>query len=287
MLSIIALDRHRPMTVEGGVPGGALTAVATDAAEATPEQPEVTATPTTVGSRVLASLDANTAVRASVTTCPTPTSIEVTADGGATWEAFTADRIAAVQRITVGADAFIGMLGLAVEGCTPTFERSFVGGAAWEAAPGEAASSWYVDASNRGVLHTPTGDRSAPCAAAVQIAVVDQLAAGVLCDDGTLHATADAGVNWMPPISMPGAGAIAAGGSGYLVVDLHPDECAGARLIEVSIAVGGLSHGAAGACLTATAAAGEVAISTAADGTTWLWAGDALGRTDDGGTTWL
>ncbi len=212
--------------------------------------------------------------------------VEVTADAGATWEAFEAPAVSAVQRVSAGADAFVSLIGLSVEGCAPAYERSFSGGAAWEAAPDELAASWFVDPANRAGLHAPSGDRAAPCGAVVQLAVIDENSAAVLCEDGAIHATVDGGVGWLPPASVPGVSAITADAASYRVAVLNQNGCTGAQIIELPVTEAGFAPGAPGACLVATAAAGDVALA-AGENVTWLWAGDALARSENGGATWL
>ncbi|MFC9558816.1 hypothetical protein [Agromyces sp. NPDC056965] len=283
VLSVVALNRNRPVAGAGATPPDTAPVAATeDVASEAPTD----VVPTVVANRVLTAADANEAVRAAVTACPEPTTVEVTSDGGASWEAFVAPGIASAQRITIGDEAFIGVIGLAVEGCTPTFERSFVGGAAWETAAEEVGSAWYVDPADRAVVHSPSGAHPAPCATVVQLAVGGDTLAAVLCDDGSVHATVDGAGSWLPPVAVPGAAAIAAGGAGYRVAVLNEGDCAGAQLVEIALTDAGLDAGAPGACLATTVAAGGAAVATGESGTTWLWAGDALGRTDDGGATW-
>ena len=285
VLAVVALNQNRSVSGAGSTPGAGAPGEPETTQAVVTEEPAVV--PTVVPGRVLAALDASSAVRASVTTCPEATNVEVTSDGGASWEPFAAEGIASVQRVTAGAGAFIGLIGLAVEGCGLTFERSFTAGVGWEAAPDELASSWFVDPADRTVVHSPAGDRVAPCRTAVQVAVVDENVAAVLCEDGFVHATVDAAASWLPPASVPGAGAITTGGTGYRVAVLNQGDCVGAQLVEVSVTEAGSEGGAVGACLQATVAPGEVAIATGDEGTMWLWAGDVLGRTVDGGGTWL
>ncbi|MGH3704187.1 MAG: hypothetical protein ACRDT9_06115, partial [Agromyces sp.] len=200
VLSVVALNRHRPVAGAGATPRDTAPVAATEeAASEAPTDP----VPTVMASRVLTAADANGAVRATVTTCPEPTTVEVTSDGGASWESFVAPGVASAQRITVGDDAFIGVIGLAVDGCAPTFERSFVGGAAWETAAEEVASAWYVDPVDRALIHSPNGAHPAPCGAVVQLAVAGDTLAAVLCDDGTVHATVDGAGSWLPPAAVP------------------------------------------------------------------------------------
>ena len=55
----------------------------------------------------------------------------------------------------------------------------------------------------------------------------------------------------------------------------------------MTIADGATQVGAVGGCLDAAVPVGNVAIDDAVDGTTWVWAGDRIGRSPDGGASWL
>lgn len=286
-LSLLALNQNRLIPEAGSTPGASQPAA--DLAQSAAETEAATPTPAMVvtPSRMMAAIDADSAVRTVATACPTPSTIETTDDAGASWQSFEASGVAAVQRIFADAEAFIALIGLATEGCAPAFLQSFTGGEAWEPAPDELAASWFVDPANRTSVHAPAADRTAPCAAAVQVAVVDESSAAVLCDDGSVHATVDAGASWLPPATVPGVAAVSVGADGYRVAVVNQNGCVGAQLIGIGVASAGLALGSAGGCLPAAVGPGEAALASADDGTTWLWAGDALARSQDGGATWL
>lgn len=289
-LSFFALTQHGPVADAGSTPGA--TQPPADVAELPAESAAPAAVPApapqtvAVPNRVMAVIDADSAVRAGSTACPAPSTIETTDDAGATWSAAEAADVSTVQRITAGSDAFVALIGLAVEGCTPTYERSFTAGDAWQPAPEELAASWFVDPANRAGVHAPLGDRQAPCTVVVQVAVIDENSAAVLCDDASVHATVDAGATWLPPAAVPGAAAIGADGAGYRVAVLNHDGCVGAQVVGVEVGAEGLAAGASGACFPVAVAAGDVAVASA-DQVVWLWAGDGLARSGDGGATWL
>ena len=285
VLVLVALTQNRSVPDAGATPGATpppAEPAAADAGEATTIAPVSLVVPT----RVIAALDAASAVRAHSTACPAPSTIEATSDSGATWQPSEVGTIAGVQRIVVDADAFVSLIGLGVAGCAPAYERSFTGGTAWESAPDELGASWFVDPANRAGIHAPAGDVAAPCAAAVQVAVTDEISAGVLCDDGSVHATVDGGASWTSSAPVPGAAAIGAGGEGYRVAVIDQNGCVGAQVVDVTVADGAAQVGAPGACLEARVPAGGVAVDTGGDGSVWVWAGDRIGRSADGGISW-
>ena len=204
---------------------------------------------------------------------------------GGTWEPFAAPKMSTVQRVTVDSDAFIALIGLATEGCAPSYERSFSGRRVG-VRPRRALGVVVRRSPNRAGLHAPAGDRPAPCGTVVQLAVIDESSAAVLCDDASVYATVDAGQGWMPPVSVPGASAISASGAGYRLVVVNQNECVGAHVVEIVVTDADLRLTAPGSCLPAAIAPGETALAVGED-VTWLWAGNAFARSEDGGATWL
>ncbi|WP_133411763.1 hypothetical protein [Agromyces badenianii] len=287
-LTFVALTQNRSVPGAGTTPGSSPSATPEATRSEPPSAtPAPVARPLAVPGRLIDAIDASSAVRAGATACPEPTTIEVTSDGGATWETAEPAPVSEVQRVAAGDDAFVDLIGLGVEGCAPAYERSFTSGDAWQPVPEELDASWFVDPSNRAGVHAPAGDLSAPCGVVVQLAVIDANAAAVLCEDGSVHATSDGGASWRSAAPVVGAAAIGTNGTVYRVAVVDQNGCVGAQLVELTAGDAGLVPGAAGACLAATVGAGEVAVDSVVGGATWLWAGDALGRSEDGGVSWL
>ncbi|MFE5672278.1 hypothetical protein ACFQ58_11815 [Agromyces sp. NPDC056523] len=289
----LALSVNRVVPEAGATPGAV--APPTESLEPAPSA-EPSAEPTApspapagVGaSRVLTAIDASSAIRATASTCPEPTTVEVTTDGGATWAPIAAATVSAAQWVGWDGEAFVSVLGLAAEGCGPVYEQSWTSGAEWESAPGELAASWYVDPANPATLLTPAGELSAPCGAVEQLAAVDADSAALLCTDDTVHATIDGGATWLAAAGpLIGAAAISAAADGYHVVLVDQGGCVGAQLATVTLAAGVAQVGVAGGCLDAAVPAGAVAVGIGDDGSMWVWAGDRVGISTDGGSSWL
>lgn len=288
VLVFISLTENRPVANAGSTPTAAAAATAPAEPPPIPTGPTSLvppAAPLPVPDRVIAAIDSDSAVRIARTSCPTPATVEVTDDAGATWIG-NASNVADVQRIMAGSDAHIALVGLDVEGCAPTYERSFVTGAAWEAAPDELGATWFVNPANHAGIHSPAGDRPAPCGVVVQLAAIDANSAAVLCGDGAVHATIDSGETWLSPASVPGAAAIGSSDGRYVLAVLNQNGCPGAQVVELTMTEAGLAPGIPGACLSAAVGSGEAAIAANGDAI-WIWAGEALGRSADGGTSWL
>ena len=112
--------------------------------------------------------------------------------------------------------------------------------------------------------------------------------AAVLCSDHTVFRTTDAGSTWGSSVAVPGSVALASSGNGYAIAVTEQPSCGGVQLLALPELVDGSELTASG-CFPTLAApdslAGNIAVSEGA-GTLWLWAGDALVLSSDGGTTW-
>jgi hypothetical protein len=243
-------------------------------------------------SRVLAAFDATTAWRATTGACPdTAAAPELTTNGGVTWKTTDATgpaKVTALQSIMVSSAKVASMVGLAQAGCAPQFVKTFIAGDNYASYPKELDSAWYVDPANRARVHSPAGDQSAPCEVVVALASRDPKAAAVLCAKGQFFATTDAAATWSKSVALPGAIALTATGSGYLVASAGRADCTGVQVVALTddLALAQTHSGCYPLVQPVEAnLPGNVAVS-AADATIWLWVGDKLVRSSDNGTTW-
>lgn len=297
----------RPQTSEAGsqgpIPGAPSSDVTADpdadGGETDPdsqpsEDPDASAAIEPVASgpaaRILTALDGEVAWRATTGECPAATaSPEFSTDGGASWtttDATGPTGVTALQRIIVSSADVAAMVGAAPDGCEPTLIRTYVAGDNYEDYPAEVAAAWHVDPADRASVNAPGGVVEAPCAAVVAIAAASDVAAAVLCADGSVSTTADAGAAWSTPVAVAGAQALAPTDGGFVVARLGGTACAGVGIAIVDAAGAGATDSG---CLPVpgelSALAGQVAVSDG-EGTLWLWAGEALVRSTDRGATW-
>lgn len=287
LLSYAALTQNRSVEGSGTTPISAAPPAEEESRETPAESPAPDPVVTVADTaRVLAAVDADLAYRAVTGACPaTPATIEVTADAGGEWIAYEASDIAAsrsIRSISPGGGGFVSMITLNADSCAPQYLHSFVEGIAWEAAEG-LTGEWFVDPANAALLNTPVGAATAPCEV-VRLAPRDDVSAAALCRDSSLALTADAGASWSRSAPITGADALSATGDGYRLAVIGQNGCANAQVMSVG---NGLELGAPGACVAGTGAAGQTALAEAGDGTVWLWSGDALMRSADGGASWL
>ena len=294
-LVYFALTATNPVSSAGTVVEPVETAPPSDADPAKTAEPAVvepvvtTVTATVAPTRLLAALDSSTAWRASTGACPaTSAAPELTTDSGATWESFNASidtDASSILAINVIDDTETSLVTLDIADCAPQLVSTFVAGNQWRAYPERAAATWYADPVSPAIVHSPSGDAAAPCAAVATLAATDDSSAAVLCTDASVFTTTDAGATWSAPVPVAGAAALAATTSGYEVAVANPAGCVGVSLVTVS--ADGELDATARACLTATVNPGETAVSVAEDGTLWLWAGDAFARSTDSGASWV
>jgi hypothetical protein len=255
----------------------------------TPTTPAVTAV---LPTRILVAANASLAWRATTGACPaTQATPEFTTDSGAKWvstNATTATGIRSLQSIAIEGKKVASMIGQAAQDCSVQLVRTFVAGTNYEKYPAALAGSWYVNPLNRASLHSPAGDFAAPCKTVLALAHRDATSAAVLCDDQTIHTTTDAAATWSTPASILGALNLAPSAAGYVVAAVGAEKCAGVEVL--SIPEPAAASATATGCLPTdappAALSGNVALSEAA-GTLWLWAGDTMKRSTDGGVTWL
>lgn len=268
-------------------PSSAPTAVPSASATPTATPATAPAADAVASTRVLSVVDQQTAWRATTGACPaTPATVELSSDGGAHWKSSDASgtaKASSVVRLNAQSAKQASAVALSAQGCTPEYMRTYVAGDNWATYPAELQATWYADPSKPSTVHSPTGDQVAPCPAVVGLAVRDAGDAAVLCSTHDVYRTNDGGVNWGQPLHVAGAVAIGPTDSGYITAVVGAPGCAGTASAAFDPATGAASTG--GCAGTTPPAPGSVAIA-GGGGSVWLWAGDVLVRSTDGGTTW-
>lgn len=281
--------------------GWALTAVRAPAhgvpahvTHTTTPPPTVTPTPSAAvapaavaPTRVLAALDGTVAWRAVTGACPaTRATLQQTTDGGASWQTSDASGSTGASsplRILVTSRSQVSVVALGGTGCAPQLLRTYVSGADWESLGTSLAGYWFVDPATASTVHTPHGNVSSPCPAVVGLAARSVSQAAVLCADHHVFRTSNGGGSWGSPLTESGSVALGSTSTGYIVADVGSAACAGVSIA----ALPDTSSSAApvGCVKTARPGVGDIAVADGG-GTLWIWAGDTLARSNDGGRTW-
>ena len=279
VLVALALSSTRtpvPPAAAGAVP----TRLPSPSAEPTPRPEPSPSAPSVAGlSAVLGAVDDSVAYRAATGSCPeVAAEIEVTVDAGATWTPVLPIDARSIQSIAASSDE-VSVIAADPASCAPSMHRSFVQGEDWAVAD-DLGTRWFLDG---GSVVAPGGSAATPCETPVQVAARSEIEAVVLCEDATLTATSDAGASWAGPAAVANAASVTSGADGYFVAVTEHDGCDGAQVVSLST---DLQSGAPGACVPSNAGPGATVVSAAADGLVWLWSGEVVARSSDGGATW-
>jgi hypothetical protein len=255
--------------------------------------PSVTPTPTPTldpvvlepMARRIVPIDASRAWRTSTVGCVGGASIDWTEDGGATWTNWpVGDDVAGVGDIVAFDDAsMVGVIASLAGDCRTEYRLSFTGGEFWAAYPGEQPDAPTIDALSGAAIVTSSGASASPCGPISEFAGAGGGAA-VLCTS-TAVAIAPAGLgSWTPIDTGAAAVAITNQGDGYLVASVRDPACVDGLQFSSIGQDGAMTRGA---CL---AGVGDpttpVTLGTALNDEIWLWLGDRVGVSTDGGTSW-
>ena len=259
---------------------------------AAPETPEASPEPTAdaaavvAPARLLSAVDSRTAWRSSRGACPAGEApvLERTDDGGTTWRSVQigTDQPAALDRVQAQDAATVFVVGATAGTCEPVFAQTFTSGEAFRTYPDRLAASWYVAAAYPATVHSPSGAFAAPCAVVTSLAVTDDSRAAVLCADGQLRATADGAATWGAAVPAPGVVDLTASSTGYLLAGTG-GSCEGVAVSSWAATGGVLTD--VGCASGAAPAAGQLAVAARA-GSAWLWSGDDVLVSTDGGASW-
>lgn len=245
-----------------------------------PLQPEPT-------QRLLWAVSEREAWRAAVGACDVPGSLERTTDAGVTWAAQPV-QVSPIARLKASSAADVFAIGGGAD-CAPTFRFSENSGQTWVTANNELPGSWYLLPASRAALaaevHGPRGTAPAPCpSGVVDLAGLDTNRAALLCTDGAFYSTDDGGASWSQEGATAQALAIAPTADGYLIGAVR-EACEGLAVLSVGNDGTGLDAEAPVCAPVSAPVPGQVALA-AAGPNLWVWSGDALVRSGDGGLTW-
>jgi photosystem II stability/assembly factor-like uncharacterized protein len=196
----------------GRLPTGTSSATSSIEPSVASPSPSISETAAASNERVLLSVTttAKSAARAVAGDCDSGGAVlELSDDGGKTWRqvdvpARSLLRVKAVSTTeawVVGTDT----------SCKPRFIRTTDGGRTWVTKV-STAGAWHLLPAAARRLHAPNGNVDSPCRAAApatDLAVSDNTTAAVLCSDGQVHTTRDAGATWARAASTTGGTALA------------------------------------------------------------------------------
>jgi len=208
--------------------------------------------------------------------------LATTNDGGRTWTDTKAPLRTIVRvRPTDSQAAFV--VGADVR-CLAELKSTTDGGGAW-GSTSTVGDAWFRDPKNPKVVGAPGASTSQPCGglAVLDLAVVSQSTARVLCADGLVRSTTNTGSSWTDSGEVTGAVALAvlsADPAKTYVTRLDVPDCAGIQVQRVDQSV-------ATSCIQTVVPhdPGQIALSLV-NGGGWLAVGDMTMRSTDGLVTW-
>lgn len=231
------------------------------------------------GRRLLAAVDGLEAWRASGGSCGGPRPVlEHTVDGGATWVAVgLGTEVGSLMAIRASSPGLSILAGVGAD-CATTVRTSADQGATWtDGVAGAAGAGISTD----GVV-LAGGTTQAPCADPIE-AFQGERTAVVICDGQVEWRT---GTQAWVDVPMGGVRSIAVDGGGYTLARVDVASCAGVQIVTMpasdvtpSTAVSPVG------CADGTDADGTVTIDRAGQDV-WLWDGETVRVSSDGGATW-
>lgn len=264
----------------GGVPGpiptfSDRTATPTATPSATPASAPIIPSP-----RFLAATSDVQAWRASVGSCAGPaTVIESTTDGGASWLAAGPGDAGRALALSASDGSAVSLVSDIVPDCEIGAAITTTAGQEWESV--DPVEAFWIDPADSRVVQTPEGPLATPCPTVRQLTVRGESIL-ILCDGAVFERVAASGA-WVT-LPMPGALAVTSTDAGYAVAAVGVADCAGVSILSVPTPVGSADPTPVGCVPDETAPSG---LTIAASGAAmWLWSGDRVLVSGDGGATW-
>lgn len=234
--------------------------------------------------RLMVSVDGTSGWRSTRGACPGGAPlIERTDDGGASWTQTTIGGVAlhGVLALSSASSAEVDAVGRVNSGCDLDVLASFTGGDFWNEYPERAGEFSYIDPTAPAVVTIEGSPVDSPCPTPLDLRTGDDSVI-VLCND-SLFERPDGSTEWAP-LTAPGVLAVTPNEvGGFTVASAGVEGCTGVAvqtLPSVSAETGPILVG----CIPDAALDG---VTLAQSGTTvWLWAGDRVWVSPDGGASW-
>lgn len=197
--------------------------------------------------------------------------IEVTSDGGKTWQSSDPGLSTVVGLVASGASGAIAIG--ADKNCKPAYVRIDAPDGHWQQDKSALDSAWYVTPGDLNTVHEPHGSMSKPCdtLGLVNLAAVDNKQAAVLCSDGSVR-TRVGGQDWTKVKAGPGVVAISASPKRFVMAS-QLKACNGLSIRRFELTSAGLNLWRPQCAKLPHVDPTAVAVGLA-HGSTWVWSGD-------------
>jgi hypothetical protein len=235
--------------------------------------------------RLLLAISSRTAWRATVGNCNTPSQIERSTNGGATWKRIVRTSPAPIVMLGLEPGGHVFALGGTRGSCSVRY-TAYASDGTVHASTSSAVGMWFRSPDDRDEINGPGGTKAAPCSDhVIDLAPFDLTRALVVCDNGEVMNTRNSGNTWRQAARIPNTLAVAAGRGRYWVAGVRKN-CDGVAVQSLTEKNGSLTRGRTRCAAGLEVAAGQVAFDVAGDGTIWLWSGSRVVVSRDDGQRW-
>ncbi len=279
---LVALFARQPTVAEpAAVPIAAPSSVVVQPSRSPSARPLTSPTPTPsrtpepernipVTSRLLAVGSDRVAWRASRGGCEEEADVEVTTNGGRSWQR-TDLGISAVSRLKSYDGASVFAIGADAR-CRSTYAWQTSADRGWQRDAGQVDPIWFRLPEDADRVHAPGGRRSVPCPGGLaDLAGLGTYRAAALCRDGRIRTTDDGGSGWSTVLRASGGRALNADDAEF-VVAREVFSCPGLAVQRFDVEGRGLDDPLP-SCRPNVRTHNAVAVGISPS-TTWLWSGD-------------
>jgi hypothetical protein len=231
------------------------------------------------GRRLLSAVDDAEAWRAASGACSADgASLEHSTDGGTSWSPVElGDDVGNVLALRAGAGTLSVLVGVG-DDCDPTVRTSIDDGATWKAGVPGAAGAGLV---NDGLLLS-SGTVPTPCSDPID-AFQGKYTTAVVCHDEVEWRS---GTRAWVPVPVNGVRSIADDGDAYMIARVGVAGCGGVEVASMpAVAVTAATKTTPIGCADEASQDGAVAVSRSGQAV-WLWSGNTVRTSSDGGVSW-
>lgn len=224
--------------------------------------------------RLLAVNSDHIAWRAEASRCGQSSKLEVTTDGGKTWNV-TDSGLSSVVRLRAFGDSSVFAIGADAD-CKPVYAVDAYPGDQWQLDSSMLSDTWFREPNDLNTVHDPQDRTSQPCGKAgiVDFAGQGDTKGAALCGDGSLR-TRDGGSDWQTTVHKSDAVALNADDNHFVMVE-QISQCHGLAVQRFDVHGSKVKTlGKAHCFKVSDPELGDVAVSNR-ESTVWVWSGDGV-----------
>jgi hypothetical protein len=226
-----------------------------------------------------------TAWRATAGDCQTQGRLERSSNGGKSWQQVAKPALGPIVRLGAESDDNLYVIGGTGKDCSAYYIHYSADGSIAEQT-GAPQGHWYADPTDPDEIQGPGPAKRRPCKGqhVLGLGSLSMSRALLICTDGSVMVTTNSGKSWKKADKFVGTIAVGSGG-GRVWTAGKGKKCDGIAVRSFSLtSAGKLSHSSRCAP-DIQLSPGRTAID-ASGGAIWLWAGNEVQVSTDGGRTW-